>query len=136
MIGGAILARTRRWTAALALLAAGVARLLGAPWDFALGILGTALWAVAGFTLIEWLVRAALLPPGAPRPRGRIALLILAKLALYALAAWVLLAGLIPPLSSVLGFSLLLLALVVVGLVAGQDLRAAAGGTERGTERP
>jgi hypothetical protein len=112
-----------------------VARALGAGWDFALGILGSALWAVAGFTLVEWLVRAALLPPGAPRPRGRIALLVAAKLVLYALAAWVLLAGLIPPLSCVLGFSLLLLALVVVGLVTGSNLRAAAGGTDRGTER-
>jgi len=133
--GGQILARTRAGTVIAALLAAGLARALGAEWRFAAGVLGTALWAVAGFTLIERLVRVALLPPGSPRPRGRIALLVTAKLALYGLAVWVLLAGWIPPLSSVLGFSLLLLALVVVGLAARPDLAAAAGGTERETDR-
>jgi len=132
---GEILGKTRLGTVIAALLAAGLSLMLGAGSRFGLGVLGSALWAVAGFTLIEKLVRTALLPPGTPRPRGRIALLIGAKLALYGLAAWALLAGLIPPLSCVLGFSLLLLALVVAGLLSRPNLTAVKDGTERGTER-
>ncbi len=115
---------TRLWTLIIAVAAAGGLAATGHG-RFGLGVLGTAAWAVAGFTLVELLVRAALVPPDRPRPAGRIALLVAGKLALYGLGAWALLSGAVPPLSSVVGFSLLLGVLVAVAIAVRPTLTGA-----------
>ncbi len=83
---------------------------------FAGCMLAAAVWGAAGFWLIEGLIKAALLPPGASRPRGRIAALVCGKAALYAIAVWALLTGRAAPIPTLIGFSLLLVALVVTTL--------------------
>jgi len=91
---------------------------------FAGGFLATALWGAAGFWFIEGLVRLALLPPGQSRSRGRILALVGGKLALYAIALWALLKGVVAPIPAMLGFSLLLVALVVTTLLERPKLQA------------
>ncbi len=111
-----VLGKTRLWT-----LVAAVVISLGLGWfvdtRFAFGFLGSAVWAVSGFWLVEALIRQALVPATAGRNRGAIALLVAGKLALYALAMWILLSGIVPVMSCLYGFSLILIVLVVTVLV-------------------
>jgi hypothetical protein len=117
-----ILARTRWWT--LAAAAAGTAALfLAASPRFALSFLGAAVWGVLGFWLLERLIRLALVPPGAPRDRRALAGLVLGKAALYGLGIWVLLSGAAAPTACALGFSLLLIVLVVAGIMLRPGLK-------------
>lgn len=121
-MNASLLRRTRLWTLAAAVAAALV--LNGRVEDrFVYGVLGSAVWAVLSFRVVEGLVKLALVPPGTPRPAGAIVGLIVAKAALYGVAFWVLLAGLVPPLSCILGFSLLLIVLVAIAIVGKPTLR-------------
>ncbi|MFO7654069.1 MAG: hypothetical protein R6X25_09635 [Candidatus Krumholzibacteriia bacterium] len=90
---------------------------LAVSWLFAIGMLATALWAVAGFWFLERLLRAALQPPGTRRNVFAIVLWGVAKLAVYAVAVWVLLIRPFPALSHVVGLTLLLILMVVQGAV-------------------
>jgi Ca2+/Na+ antiporter len=110
-------AKTRLWTLAAAVALAAALAALGHG-DLAPGVLGAAAWAVLGFWVIEILVRQALVPPEQGRRRGLIALLVAAKLVLYAGAAWALLNRVVSPLGCLLGFTLLLIVLVVAGTAA------------------
>lgn len=116
-----ILKRTRMWTLAAAVA---VALVLNTRFEtrFVMGFLGSAVWAVLSFWVVEVLMRVALVPPGTPRNGGKVARLIAAKAALYAVALWVLLTGQVPPVSCILGFSLLLCVLVVVGIIGRPKL--------------
>ncbi len=112
-----VLSRARIWTLVAAVL------LAGGLWPattgrFALGVLLTAGWAVASFWLLEGLMRRALVPPGTPRATGRIVLLATGKFLLYGVALWVLWARAFPPVSHLIGFSLLLVVLVAVAATA------------------
>jgi hypothetical protein len=111
-----ILQRTR---IATLVAAVSLALLLGwlVSWYFAVGVLVSAVWAVAGFWILERLLREALLPPGTPRNVFAIVLWGLAKLGIYALAVWVLIVRPFPALSHIVGFTLLLVMLVVQGAV-------------------
>lgn len=121
-----ILARTRRWTLAAAVAGTAVMFLAATP-RAALSFLGAALWGVAGFWLLERLVRQALVPkcgaPGEPRDRRALLLLMAGKAALYAAGIWVLLSGVASLQACALGFSLLLVMLVVVGIVLRPGLQ-------------
>jgi len=110
-----LLARVRLWTILLALPAA------GACWPllsgiFALGVLVTAIWAVAGFYTLERLLRAAVVSPGTPRNGFGVFLWLMAKLAIYALAVRVVLSRPFPPLSHAAGLTVLVVVLVVSGI--------------------
>jgi hypothetical protein len=109
-----ILQRTRIVTLVLAAVLAVVLGLL-VSWDFAAGVLVTAVWAVAGFWILERLLRASVLPPGTPRNVFAIVLWGAAKLAIYAVAVWVLFVRPFPALSHIVGLTLLLVVLVVQG---------------------
>jgi hypothetical protein len=117
-----ILARTRRWTLAAAAAGTAVMFLAATP-RAALSFLGAALWGVAGFWLLERLVRSALIPPGKPRDRRALLLLMAGKAALYAVGIGVLLSGVASLQACALGFSLLLVMLVVVGIVLRPGLQ-------------
>lgn len=127
-----ILKRARLWTM---IVAAGLSFVLAFTVSprYALGVFLTAVWAAAGFWVLEGLTRRALVPPGCPRATGAIALLACGKVLLYGVAVWVLLARVFPPTSHLIGFSLLLIALVAV---AGLSRRSAPQGrqTPRGTD--
>jgi hypothetical protein len=109
-----VLARVQLWTIFLA-LALSVVLGLAISLDFALGVFLTALWAVAGFFALEKLLRCAVLPPGEPRNIFAIFLWGFAKLAVYAVAVWVLFSRPFPTLSHAVGFTLMMIVLVVVG---------------------
>ncbi len=121
-------AKVLRW-ARLGTLVAAV--LLGAGlWPavsgrFALGVVLMAGWATLGLRLLEALMRRALVPPGTPRDTGRIVLLAGGKLLLYAVALWAVWARLFPPTSLLIGFSLLLAALVVASATTRPSARTA-----------
>jgi len=83
--------------------------------EFALGLFLTALWAVAGLRALEGLLRSAVLPPGTPRNGFAVFLWILVKLTVYGVAVWVLFFRPFPVLSHAVGFTLLMVVLVVVG---------------------
>lgn len=117
-----ILARARRWTLAAAAAGAAVMFLVATPRS-ALSFLGAAVWGIAGFWMIERLIRLALVPPGGTRDRRALVGLLLGKAALYALAAWALMSGAAEPKASALGFSLLLVVLVVVGILLRPGLQ-------------
>lgn len=109
-----LLARVRFWTILIVLPASG-ACWLAVSRPFALGVLLTALWAVTGFFVLERLMRAAVVPPGAPRNGFAVFLWFLAKLAVYAVAVLVLFSRPFPGLSHAVGFTLLMVVLVVLG---------------------
>ncbi len=109
-----ILAKVQLWTIFLALPLA-IVLWFAVSFDFAAGVLVTALWAVAGFRALEGLMRAAFVPPGTPRNEFAIILWLLAKLAVYAAAAWVLFSRPFPAVSHAVGFTILMVVLVVVG---------------------
>jgi len=109
-----LLARVQLWTIILALALSAVLVFVISP-EFALGVFLTALWAVAGLFALEKLLRSAVLPPGEPRNVFAIILWGLAKLAVYGIAAWVLFSRPFPTLSHAVGFTLMMVVLVVVG---------------------
>lgn len=111
-----ILRRTRLGTLTVAVLAS-LAMMASVETRFVWGFLGAAVWSVLGLWAVENLVRKGLVPPGEPRDIRAVALLIAAKAALYGVAFWTLLAEAVPPVSCLLGFSLLLIVLVVVAVV-------------------
>ncbi len=121
---------TRVCTTGLAVAAYPVLRVVVDP-AFANAFLAAALWAVAGFWLIELLVGVALLPPGSARPRRRVALLTAGKLVLYAVGVIALIRGLVQPYGALAGFSLLLVVLVVTNFAgASRRMRTPAGGRD------
>ncbi len=133
-----LLARVRFWTILLALPAAGVCWLL-ASGTFALGVLVTALWAVAGFYVLERLLRVAVVSPETPRNGFVIFLWLMVKLAVYGLAIWVLFSRPFPGMSHVVGLTLMMVVLVAVGAQARtkqiQDLQQSPEAPISGSER-
>jgi hypothetical protein len=115
-----LLARVQLWTIFLALALSAVLGFVVSA-SFGLGVFLTALWAVAGFLALEKLLRSAILPPGQPRNIFAIFLWGMAKIAVYAIAVWVLFSRPFPPLSHAVGFTLMMVVLVVVG-VRARDL--------------
>jgi len=113
----AILKRTRLWTL---VAGAALAVVLGFAVSvrFAAGLFVTALWAVVGFRVLEGLIRAALVPRGARRNVWVIVAWGAAKLAIYGFAVWAVLTRPFPAASHLIGFSLLLVVLVVVGVTS------------------
>ena len=127
-----ILGKARLWTLVSAfVIAAGLVPLADAR--FALGFLGSAVWAVLSFWLVEALVRRALLPREAGRDKRVIAGLVAAKFALYATATWVLIEGHAPAMSCIYGVSLILIVLVITVMVIRPSL-APQRLPERGTD--
>lgn len=116
-----ILAKARLWTLLSAvLISAGLFRFVDA--GFVYGFLGSAVWTVLGFWLVEALVRRALLPAEAGRDKRVIAGLVAVKVALYAAAVWVLVEGLVPAMGCIYGVSLFLVVLVITVLVIRPSL--------------
>jgi hypothetical protein len=113
----AVLKKTRLWTLAVA---TGLSLIFGIVFSirFAAGIFLTALWAVAGFWALEGLLRSAIVPPGVRRNSRSVLLWAAAKIAVYGLAIWAVLRSPFPPVSHLIGFTLLLVVLVVVGASA------------------
>jgi len=109
-----VLAKVQLWTILIALpLAVGL--WLGISFRFGAGVFLTALWAVAGFRALEGLLRAAIVPEGTPRNEFGIILWLVAKLAVYAIAVWVLFFRPFPAISHAIGFTVLMVILVAVG---------------------
>ena len=126
-----LLARVQIWTIFLA-LAAGLVLVYFISLDFALGTVLTAWWAVAGLRVSEGLLRSAVVPPGQPRNIFAIILWGTAKLGIYGLAFWVLFSRPFPAVSHAVGFTLLMVVLVVFGAQArGNEIRQA---TQRGDD--
>lgn len=109
-----LLAHVRLWTILVALVAAAVA-FLAVSAAFALGIFLTAVWAVVGLYVLERLLRAAVVPPGRPRNVPVIILWTAAKFAVYGIAVWVLFSRPLPVLSHAVGFTLMMVIMVVLG---------------------
>ncbi len=109
-----LLSRVRLWTIILSLPVSAVCGLF-ISWTFALGVFLTALWAVAGFFVLERLLRLAVVPPGTPRNGFLIFLLLIAKLGIYGLAIWVLFSRQFPGMSHVAGLTLMMVVLVALG---------------------
>lgn len=115
-----LLARVYLWTILVA-FACGLAGWFAVSSGFGVGLFVTAVWAVAGFRVLEGLLRSAVLPPGVPRNVFAIILWILAKLAVYGVAVWVLFSRPFPPVSHAVGFTLMLVVLVALGAKARSD---------------
>ena len=127
-----ILGKVRLWTLVSALLiSAGLFKFVDAR--FVYGFLGSAVWTVIGFWLVEALIRQALRPSSVGRDRRAIALLAVGKAALYAGGTWILLAGIVPAMSCLYGVSLILVVLVITVLVIRPSL-ALQGPSERGND--
>ncbi len=127
-----LLGKVRLWTVLSALvITAGLFRFVEAR--FAFGFLGSAVWTVIGFWLVEALIRHALLPTSAGRDRRAIVLLGTGKVALYAAAMWIVLNGVAPAMSYIYGVSLILIVLVITVLVIRPSLTPE-GLSERGTD--
>ena len=109
-----LLARVQLWTIFFALALSAVLGFVVSA-SFGLGVFLTALWAVAGLFALEKLLRCAVLPPGEPRNVFAIFLWGLAKLAVYGIAVWVLFSRPFPAISHAVGFTLMMVVLVVVG---------------------
>jgi len=109
-----LLAKVRIWTILTALPLAIVLWFV-VSFDFGAGVFLTALWAVAGFRALEGLLQAAVVPPGAPRNVFVIILWVVAKLGVYGMAVWVLFSRPFPATSHAVGFTVLMVVLVVVG---------------------
>ena len=109
-----VLANIRLWTILVALVVA-IVMWFAVSFDFGVGVFLTALWAVAGFRALEGMLRATVVPPGTQRNEFAIILWLLAKLAVYAVAVWVLFSRPLPPLSHAVGFTILIVVLVGVG---------------------
>ncbi len=109
-----LLARVKIWTILIALIGALVAW-FAISFDFAAGLFLTALWAVAGLMALEGILRSAVVPPGTPRNGFAVFLWVLAKIAVYGLALWVLFFRPFPAVSHAAGFTILMVTLVGVG---------------------
>ncbi len=119
------------WTILIALLV-GAGCWLGISANFGLGVLLTALWAVAGLRVLEGLLRAAIVPPGQHRNLFAILIWGAAKLAVYGLAVWVLFLRPFPALSHAVGFTILMVLLVGIGAkVRSLEIK---GSTQRGDD--
>lgn len=112
----AMLGKVRLWTVVAGVVAAAVAWPLAGP-RFAWGVVATALWAVIGFRALEGLIAAALVAPGEPRHTRAILLWAAVKIAVYAVATWVVFNRPFPPASHLVGVTLLLVVIVVQGIV-------------------
>ncbi len=115
-----VLARVQLWTILLALALSAVLGFVVSP-HFALGVFLTALWAAAGLFVLEKLLRSAILPPGEPRNVFAVFLWGFAKLAVYGVAVWVLFSRPLPAISHAVGFTLMMVVLVVVGARARDE---------------
>lgn len=82
--------------------------------DFAWGVFLTALWAVIGFRALEGLLRAGVRPPGQAKDETGLLVWGAVKIVVYAVAIWVLFSRPFPPLSHAVGFTLMMVVLVVV----------------------
>ncbi len=111
-----LLGRIRLWTTIAGVIAAAIAWPLAGP-RLAFGVVVTVLWAVVGFRALEGLVSAALTPPGEPRDGRAILLWAGVKIAVYAVAIWVVFTRPFPPVSYLVGVSLLLIVIVVQGVI-------------------
>ena len=109
-----LLARVYLWTILVA-FACGLVFWFAISSGFGIGLFVTAVWAVAGFRALEGLLRATVVPPGTPRNIFAIILWFFAKLAIYGMAVWVLFSRPFPPVSHAVGFTLMLVVLVVLG---------------------
>lgn len=109
-----ILRTVRIWTVvATAVISLGCG--IFVSWPFAFGFASAALWSVAGFWVLERVLREFVVPPGQERQIFRCMAWIGAKIGLYAVAAWGLLTLPWPAMSFALGLALLLIVLVAVG---------------------
>jgi|GEM_PF-2139001 len=115
-----VLARVQIWTILLALALSAVL-VFAVSARFALGVFLTALWAAAGLFALEKLLRCAVLPPGEPRNVFAMFLWGFAKLAIYGIAVWVLFSRPLPAMSHAVGFTLMMVVLVVVGARARDE---------------
>jgi hypothetical protein len=89
--------------------------------NFAAGIFLTAVWAVAGLMALEGILLSAVVPPGSARNGFAIILWVLAKLAVYGLAVWVLFSRPFPAVSHAVGFTIMMIVLVGVGAKARSE---------------
>lgn len=122
-----LLARVRQWTILVATaLSLALWPAVSAP--FALGVFVTAIWAAAGLYVLEKLLRAAVVPPGAPRNGYTVLLWGLAKVGIYALTIPVLIYRPFPAVSHAVGFTLLMVVMAVFGARARADEIAHATG--------
>ena len=119
-MGQNVLARVQIWTILLALALSAVLVFAVSP-RFALGVFLTALWASAGLFALEKLLRCAVQPPGEPRNVFAVFLWGFAKLAVYGIAVWVLFSRPLPAMSHAVGFTLMMVVLVVVGARARDE---------------
>lgn len=119
-MNNSLLARVRIWTILIALVA-GLVAWFAISLEFAAGLFLTALWAVAGLWALEGILRSAVVPPGTPRNGFAVILWILAKIAVYGLAIWVLFSRPFPAVSHAVGFTLLMVTLVGVGAKARSE---------------
>lgn len=117
-----LLAQVRLWTILVALMASAVA-FFAISFAFALGIFLTAVWAAAGLLVLERLLRAAIVPRGSSRNGLAIILWTAAKIAVYAVAVWVLFSRPLPVLSHAVGFTMMMATLVVLGARARSSRR-------------
>ncbi len=115
-----LLARVYLWTILVA-LACGLVFGFAISSSFGIGVFLTAVWAVAGFRALEGLLRSAVVPPGSQRNIFAIILWVLAKLGIYGIAVWMLFSRPFPPVSHAVGFTLMLVVLVIFGAQARSD---------------
>lgn len=125
-----LLDRVRIWTIFLA-LAVSVTLWRVISFDFAAGVFLTALWAVAGLLALEKLLKTAIVPKGTERNGFVVSLWVLAKLAVYAIAVWVLFSRPFPAVSHAVGFTLMMVVLVILGArVRADESRRSAHGMD------
>ena len=115
-----LLARVYLWTILVA-LACGLVFGFAISSSFGIGVFLTAVWAVAGFRALEGLLRSAVVPPGSQRNIFATILWVLAKLGIYGIAVWMLFSRPFPPVSHAVGFTLMLVVLVILGAKARSD---------------
>jgi uncharacterized membrane protein len=116
------LAQVRLWTILVALSVSAVV-FFAISFAFALGIFLTAVWAAAGLLVLERLLRAAIVPRGSSRDGWAIFLWSAAKIAIYAVAVWVLFSRPLPVLSHAVGFTLMMVIMVGLGARARSSRR-------------
>jgi len=64
---------------------------------------------------LEGILRSSIVPPGTPKNEFATVIWILVKIAVYGLAVWVLFSRPFPAVSHAVGFTLLMVTLVIVG---------------------
>jgi len=116
-----LLGQARLWTVAAGAIAVPLLGLL-VSWPFALGCAVTIVWAVLGFWVLEKLMRAFVVPPGTPRNVFAVILWSMLKLGVYAVAIWVLIVRAFPPVSHIVGVTILLVVLVALGAAKSPHL--------------